>query len=362
MTTAEESVRDPTGERTGHRVDPGSSPEDTAARSEVSQDIRRPAPLVIVGPTASGKSALAMAIAERLAAEGTVVELVSGDSMQVYRGMDIGTAKPTPGELAAVPHHLVDVVDPSEEFSVAMFVESATAALEEIASRGNLAIVVGGTGMYLQLLVDRIEVPGRYPAVRDALEAEPDTAALHQRLVALDPVAAARMEPSNRRRVIRALEVTIGSGTPFSDFGPGIDAYPETDWTLVGMDLDRETLGLRIRERFSRQLDAGFLDEVAALQRGPAPLSRTAAQALGYKELARHLTGDVSLEEAVEEAIVRTRRFAIRQIRWFRRDPRIEWLTYNRDPTELVDPVVDLWLNGTDHRSVPEPTVESRNG
>lgn len=305
-----------------------------------------PDPLVIVGPTASGKSALAMAIVERLAQAGIGAEIISGDSMQVYREMDIGTAKPTPEQLSAVPHHLIDVVDPSEEFSVVRFVELAVAALEEIASRGNVALIVGGTGMYLQSLVDGTTIPGRYPETRESLESESDTAVLHRRLAALDPVAADRMEPSNRRRIIRALEVTIGSGVPFSSYGPGMDAYPPTGWTLVGIDLDRDLMTTRIRDRFAEQLDSGFLDEVAALLSRRPRLSRTAAQALGYKELAEHLSGDIALEDAIDHALVRTRQFAVRQIRWFRRDPRIEWFTYTEDPTELVGPVIDHWFAG----------------
>lgn len=308
-------------------------------------------PLVIVGPTASGKSALAMAIVDRLRTTGVGAEIISGDSMQVYRHMDIGTAKPTAAELSEVPHHLIDVVDPSEEFSVARFVTLATEALDSIAQRGNAALIVGGTGMYVQSLVDRSDIPGRYPDVRAALETEPDTAALHQRLVDLDPIAAGRMDPSNRRRIVRALEVTLGAGVPFSTFGPGMDAYPPTPWTLVGIDVDRDVLTARIADRFARQLDAGFLDEVLALVQRTPPPSRTAMQALGYKELAEHVAGNIPLDEAVDRAVVRTRKFAVRQIRWFRRDPRIEWFTYTEDPVELVGAVIGHWFS--DRRAVP---------
>lgn len=318
---------------------------DTGTTSAGSTGVARP--LVIVGPTASGKSSLAMAIARRLRDTDTAAEIVSGDSMQVYRGMDIGTAKPSPADLEAVPHHLIDVVDPSEEFSVAAFVETARSAIEDIARRGGASIVVGGTGLYVQSLVDGATIPGQYPETRVKLEAEPDTGLLYERITAADPVAASRMEPTNRRRIIRALEVTIGSGRPFSSYGPGMDSYPPTDWTMIGIDMDRTVLTDRIRGRFNAQIATGFLDEVETLFRRDPPLSRTAQQALGYKELTAHVVGDLSLDEAIELAVVRTRRFAVRQIRWFRRDPRITWLSYTDDPTELVEPVISLWSERT---------------
>lgn len=278
--------------------------------------------LAIVGPTASGKSDLALALARR----HRDLELVSIDSMQVYRGMDVGTAKPTPAERAEVPHHLLDLVEPSEEFSVADFRDAYDAALVGIAARGHRAVAVGGTGLYLRAVVDRLDLPGRYPRVRADLEAEPDTVTLHERLGALDPAAAARMEPTNRRRVVRALEVTIGSGRPFSSFGPGLDHYPPLATVLVGLRVPRDELDRRIAERVRRQLDEGFADEVARLRAVTPDWSRTAAQALGYPALVEHLDGRLDRIE-VETAIVnRTRRFARRQERWFRRDPRIVWV------------------------------------
>ena len=282
-------------------------------------------PLVIVGPTASGKSDLALALARRLvdSAEGPV-EIVAIDSMQVYRGMDIGTATPTPAEQAEVPHHLIDLVEPTEEFSVADLQREARAAVAAVRGRGGVPVLVGGTGLYVRAVVDDLDIPGRYPDVRRRLEADPDTAGLHRRLAELDPQAAARMAPSNRRRVVRALEVTLGGGRPFSSYGPGLDRYPPTPFAQVGLDWPRPDLDARIEARYRRQLDDGFLDEVRALAgRG---LSRTAAQALGYRELLAQLRGELTLEEAVEAAVARTRRFARRQQRWFRRDPRIRWL------------------------------------
>ena len=234
-----------------------------------------------------------------------------------------------------MPHHLIDVVDPSEEWSLSRFQAEVRAAVVAIAERGGRPLLVGGTGLYVQAAVDDLHIPGRYPEVRAELEAEPDTAALHARLVALDPVAAARMEPGNRRRVVRALEVTLGSGRRFSDSGPGLDAYPPTPFTLVGLRLPRPVLDVRIADRYHAQVAAGFVDEVAALRARPGGLSPTAAQALGYAELAAHLDGELGLDEALDRATARTRRFARRQERWFRRDPRITWIDADR-PAEAV--------------------------
>lgn len=280
---------------------------------------------MIVGATASGKSDLALALARRLAErmEGPV-EIVAIDSMQVYRGMDIGTATPTPAEQAEVPHHLIDLVEPTEEFSVADLQREARAAVAAVRGRGGVPVLVGGAGLYVRAVVDDLDIPGRYPDVRRRLEADPDTAGLHRRLAEFDPQAAARMAPSNRRRVIRALEVTLGGGRPFSSYGPGLDRYPPTPFAQVGLDWPRPDLDARIEARYRRQLDDGFLDEVRAL--AGRDLSRTAAQALGYRELLAQLRGELTLEEAVEAAVARTRRFARRQQRWFRRDPRIRWL------------------------------------
>lgn len=292
-------------------------------------------PLALVGPTASGKSALALA----LAARRPDVEIVTVDAMQVYRGMDIGTAKPTADERAAVPHHLIDVADPWEDYAVARFQREARAVLAAIAARGHRALLVGGTGLYLRSLVDDLDIPGQYPAVRAELEAEPDTRRLHERLAALDPVAAARMEPDNRRRVVRALEVTLGSGRPFSAWGPGLGAHPGAT-PQIGLRLPAAVVAERIERRYHAQVEAGFLDEVRALAALDRPLSRTAAQALGYRELLAHLDGAHDLGTALEEAIGRTRRFARRQRAWFRRDPRVRWLDAAADPAEVLDEAI----------------------
>ena len=287
-------------------------------------------PLVIVGPTASGKSDIAMGVA-RLIGDAEIVAL---DSMQVYRGMDVGTATPTAAEQAEVRHHLIDLVNPAEEFAVSELQGHAIAVIDDIRSRGAVPVLVGGTGLYVRAVIDNLQIPGRYPDVRAGLEAEPDTGALHRRLAELDPVAAGRMEPSNRRRIVRALEVTVGSGQSFSSYGPGLGHYPATPFVQVGLRWDRDRLDERIAARYQRQMAEGFLDEVRSLATGP--ISRTASQALGYKELLAHVRGQASLDEALELAVVRTRRFARRQERWFRRDPRIAWLDAPVAPPDAV--------------------------
>jgi tRNA dimethylallyltransferase len=257
--------------------------------------------------------------------------------MQVYRGMDVGTAKPSPAERATVRHHLLDVLDPWEDASVAWYQHRVGEALADIEARGRRALLVGGTALWVQAVVDALDIPGRFPAVRTEIEADPDTLGLHRRLASLDPVAAARMDPANRRRVVRALEVTIGSGRPFSSYGPGLTAHPPTPFRLVGLHREREALDARIEGRYAAQMAAGFLDEVAALRALPRSLSRTASQALGYKELLAHLAGQASLDEALQLAIARTRRFARRQQAWFRRDPRIAWLDATAGAAEVAD-------------------------
>ena len=300
--------------------------------------------MALVGTTASGKSALALAVARAV----PDLELVSVDSMQVYRGMDVGTAKPTAAEQAEVRHHLIDVADPWEDYSVARFQAEARAVLDDIAARGRRALLVGGTGLYLRAVVDDLDIPGQHPEVRAELEAEPDTEALFRRLQDLDPVAAARMEPGNRRRAIRALEVTLGSGRPFSSYGPGLDAHPTGGIPQVGIRLPAEVVAARIAERYRQQLDDGFLDEVDALLALDRPLSRTAAQALGYRELLAHRRGEAELDEAVDLAVRRTRRFARRQRSWFRRDPRVAWFDAEAEPGALLDPLQEAVARALD--------------
>ena len=266
--------------------------------------------------------------------------------MQVYRGMDIGTAKPTLAEQAQVRHHLLDLADPTEDFSVAGFQAAARQALADIEARGRRALLVGGTGLYVQAIVDGLTVPGAWPDLRAELEQEAATpasvGALYRRLAVADPPAAARIEPANARRIVRALEVTIGSGRPFSSFGPGIGAFPPTRFRLAGLWLPRSVTALRIEARYRAQLDAGFLDEVRRL---PANLSRTARQALGYKELLDHLAGHTTLEAAVDLAIRRTREFARRQRMWFRRDPRIVWFGASANPVAVLPALLGHWTD-----------------
>lgn len=266
------------------------------------------------------------------------VHLVSVDSMQVYRGMDIGTAKPTAADRVAVPHHCLDLVEPTDDFTVAEFRAAYLRAQETIAGADGVAILVGGTGLYHRVAIDDLDLPGQWPKVLEQLEAEPDTGALHRRLQTLDPDAADKTQPTNRRRVLRALEVTIGSGRCFSSFGPGLDTYPATDVVQIGVRRPRDDLAERIDARVHRMIADGLIDEVRALAAGG--FSRTAGQALGYKEILQYLDGRIGKDEAIDLTITRTRQFAVRQERWFRRDPRIRWIDVGDDPAELVSTIV----------------------
>ena len=253
------------------------------------------------------------------------VELLSIDSMQVYRGMNVGTAKPSTEEQSEVAHHLIDLVAPTESFTLVDFQNAYATALSEITKRDGIPVLVGGTGLYVRAVLDGLSPPPRFEDLANELERESNTEALHERLVGLDPTAAGRMESSNRRRIIRALEVTIGTGRPFSSFGPGLNHYPEVPYRVVGIEIERAELDERITNRYEEQIEEGFLAEVEALSH--LQLSRTASQALGYRELLLHVRGELSLSEALELAVQRTKRFARRQQRWFRRDPRVEWVT-----------------------------------
>ncbi|MDQ2754663.1 MAG: tRNA (adenosine(37)-N6)-dimethylallyltransferase MiaA [Actinomycetota bacterium] len=295
--------------------------------------------LALVGCTASGKSSLAMAAARALGD----VEIVTVDSMQVYRGMDIGTAKPSRSDRIEVPHHLLDLADPAEDWDLATWCVAADDAIASVERRGHRALLVGGTGMYFQALVDGWKPPGRYPEVAAELAAESDTVGLHRRLAALDPVAASRMEPANRRRVLRALEVTVASGRPFSTFGPGVAAFTQTAWRLAGIWLPRPVVAARIAARFEAMLGAGLVEEIRVLGAHPGGLSRTARQALGYRELLQHLEEGAPLEAMVEEAVRRTRAFARRQRVWWRRDPRIAWYGAAENPFAVLPALLGDW-------------------
>jgi tRNA dimethylallyltransferase len=294
-------------------------------------DLRR---VAVVAPTASGKSDVAMAVARVSGAH-----IVAVDAMQVYRGMDIGTAKPTLADRAEVSHHCIDIVDPDERFTVADYKEHAARAQQVISEAHAHTIYVAGTGLYLTAVIDDLQLPGEWPEIRAELNAEPDVAVLYARLAQLDPVAAARSEPSNRRRIERALEVCLGSGQPFSTFGPGTGAYPPTDVKQIGLRWSRESLSGRIERRVHAMMSDGLLAEVHTLATR-FELSREARQALGYKELLAHLEGRLSLDEAVAQIVLHTRQFAVRQERWFRRDPRIDWITVHEDPVAEAVPSV----------------------
>ncbi|CAN5564389.1 tRNA (adenosine(37)-N6)-dimethylallyltransferase MiaA [soil metagenome] len=271
------------------------------------------------------------------------VEIVAVDAMQVYRRMDIGTAKPSAADRRTVVHHGIDLVEPSQTYTVADFARATTPIAADIAGRGLQPVLVAGTGLYLRALTDPMTIPGQWPDVRAALEVRAETEgppALHSQLAELDAVAASRMDPSNARRVVRALEVTLGSGRPFSSFGDGMNSYRPTNFTQVGLRWSRDALVVRIAERVRRMMAAGLLEEVAGLLNESAGLSRTARQALGYKELIEHLEGKVALDAAVGAIVLRTRQFAVRQERWFRRDPRIRWITIEHDPVAEALPVL----------------------
>ena len=254
--------------------------------------------------------------------------IVCVDSMCVYRGMEIGTASPTRADRERVPHELVDLVDHGTEFSVQRCQREAKAAIDRAAASGRQALLVGGTGLYHRAVIDDFEIPGQYEEVAEALRErflEVGPEGLFKELEALDPLAASRMEPPNSRRIIRALEVTIGAKRPFSSFGPGLPAYPDTGITQVGINFDRTFSDAAITARVDAMVAAGFIDEVAALLATGIPFSRTSAQAVGYPQFVSYLEGSCSIDEAKSATVAATRQLARRQWAWFRRDPRITW-------------------------------------
>lgn len=280
--------------------------------------------VALVGATASGKSDLAHHLA---LASPIDIEILAVDAMTVYRGMDLGTAKPTAAQRLEVPYHLIDLIEPSEEFSVAAFQRAAREAAQDVWMRGGAVLYVGGTGLYGRAVLDNFEIPAQYPEVRVALENRVDDGlgALYDELCHLDPLAASRMEATNARRIVRALEVTLGSGRPFSSYGAGVRTYGPVRVVQVGLRLDAAIIDERIKVRFHEWLDQGLLAEVETLANSRAGLSRTARQAVGYRELLRHVELDEPLECCVNEAITQSRRLARRQRSWFQRDPRVEW-------------------------------------
>ncbi len=300
--------------------------------------------LALVGPTASGKSDLALEAAHALGD----VEIVSVDSMQVYRGLDIGTAKPSLQARGAVAHHLVDVADSREDWSVARFQSAARAAVVGIERRGRRALIVGGTGLYVQAVLDDLRFPGEDLALRADLEAataEPGgVAGAYDELRARDPAAAARIDPHNVRRIVRALEVIRLTGKPFSSFGPGLGAYGPTAFPvrIAGVWLPRDVLAERIATRVAAMRAAGLVDEVRALL-DSSRLSRTARQAIGYREVAAHLEGGQPVDATFDTVVRRTRSFARRQRMWFRRDPRITWFGAADNPCAALPALLATW-------------------
>ncbi|WP_028046966.1 tRNA (adenosine(37)-N6)-dimethylallyltransferase MiaA [Cellulomonas sp. URHE0023] len=276
--------------------------------------------VAVVGPTATGKSDLALALAEALGGE-----VVNADAMQLYRGMDIGTAKLTVDERRGIPHHLLDILDPHEDASVADYQARARAAFGEIDGRGHRSVAVGGSGLYVRALLDHMEFPGTDPEVRAALEARVEaegSRALHTELASVDPEAAEGIGPRNARRIVRALEVIALTGRMYSASLP--QHVYEVPAVQIGLDCDRAVLDERISGRVDRMRRSGLVDEVRALV--TSGLGRTASRAVGYAEILAMLRAELTLDEAFDAIAAGTRRLARKQMGWFGRDPRVHWL------------------------------------
>jgi tRNA dimethylallyltransferase len=298
-----------------------------------------PTVVAVVGPTASGKSDLAVALAVALGGE-----VVNADSMQLYRGMDVGTAKLTVDERRGVPHHVLDIWDVTQTASVADYQERARQAVDELRAAGRTPVLVGGSGLYVRAVLDDLEFPGTDVDVRARLEAELaaiGSGELHRRLAAVDAASAAAIHPSNGRRIVRALEVIEITGTPFTATLPEQrDVYPSVQ---IGLDVPRPDLDARIDERVRRMWAAGLIDEVRQLAERGLRDGVTASRALGYAQVLRLLDGDLTEAEALEDTQRTTRRFARRQHTWFVRDPRIHWLPYDApDLTDRAREVLEL--------------------
>jgi tRNA dimethylallyltransferase len=284
-----------------------------------------PPVIAVVGPTGSGKSDLAVGLALEL--DG---EVINADAMQFYRGMDIGTAKITVAERRGVPHHLLDILDVTDEASVSRFQQQARELITDIHARGRRAILAGGSGLYVRAALDVLEFPGTDPRLRQQLEDElaaQGTAALVARLQAVDPVSAGRL--SDDRRIVRALEVQQLTGRPFSSFMPRREYFQPA--VQIGLTVDRDQLRERLARRVHRMVEDGLLGEVERLEAQGLRQGKTAARALGYSQFLRVIDGASTVPEAAEETIVATRQFARRQLTWFRADPRIQWLDW-QDP------------------------------
>jgi tRNA dimethylallyltransferase len=291
----------------------------------------RPPIVAVVGATAAGKTGLSLDLAQRL-----VGEIVNTDAMQVYRGMDVGTAKLPAAERRGIAHHLLDLLDVTESLTVAEFQQWARAEIDQIRARGRTPVLVGGSALYTRAVLDRFEFPGTEPEVRRALEAElaeVGPAALHARLATADPDAAARIRADNGRRIVRALEVVTITGRPFSASLPE-RVYADPQSIQIGVDIDRPTLDGRIAARVRRMFDDGLVEEVRGLLEAGLDQGRTARTAIGYREVTSYLCGELSLDEAVEQTTTATRRFSRRQDSWFRKDPRVVWVRWD-DPDRV---------------------------
>lgn len=287
--------------------------------------------VAVVGATASGKTGLSLDLAERL--DG---EVVNTDAMQVYRGMDVGTAKLPEAERRGIPHHLLDLLEVTEPASVAEFQRLAREVVADVRGRERTPVLVGGSALYTRAIVDRFEFPGTDDSLRRELEVELErvgSPALHARLAGVDPEAAAQILPDNGRRVVRALEVVALTGRPFSASLPRLE-YADARTVQVGVDIDRPTLDERIARRVEEMFAGGFVEEVEALLARGLADGRTAGRAIGYREVAGFLAGDRTLAEAKEQTVVATRRFARRQDSWFRKDPRVVWVAHD-DPRRV---------------------------
>ncbi|QKW09582.1 tRNA (adenosine(37)-N6)-dimethylallyltransferase MiaA [Streptomyces sp. NA04227] len=291
-----------------------------------------PRVIAVVGPTAAGKSDLGVHLARRLGGE-----VINADSMQLYRGMDIGTAKLTEAERGGVPHHLLDIWDVTEAASVAEYQRLARAEIDRLLAAGRVPVLVGGSGLYVRGAIDNLDFPGTDPEVRARLEAELEehgSGALHARLAQADPPAAEAILASNGRRIVRALEVIEITGRPFTANLPGPDSVYDT--VQIGVDLPRPELDERIALRVDRMWEAGLVEEVRALERNGLREGRTASRALGYQQVLAAFAGECTEAEARAETVRATKRFARRQDSWFRRDPRVHWLSgAAADRTEL---------------------------
>ena len=288
--------------------------------------------LVICGPTASGKTALAVALAK-----GTGGEVVSADSMQIYRRMDIGTAKPTAEEMDGVPHHMLDVADPGEDYSVARYVEEASACVEDILARGKLPIVAGGTGMYIDnLLAGRTfaAFTGKWRQILQDRAAKEGIAALYRELEQVDPQRAARLHLADEKRIIRALEVWHETGETITEHDRRTAALPPRyEAARIGLTFaDRADMWARIDRRVDQMMAAGLVEEVEGLLASGVPERCTAMQAIGYKEMAAALRAGRPAAEAAEEIKLRSRQYAKRQLTWFRREPSVKWITWEKIP------------------------------